>query len=367
VTTLRIGDRVVGDGAPCYVIAEAGSNHDGERDQALRLIDVAADSGADAVKFQSFRARTLYPRSGGPVAYLRELGIDRSIYDIAESLEMPPEWIPDLAARARQRGIDFLSTPFDEAAVDELEPYVPAYKIASYELTHLPLIRHAARKKKPMLISTGGGLMAEIRDAVAAIRAEGNGDIVVMQCTAKYPAPLDDLDLRALPTIRRETGVLVGFSDHSTDPTAGPVVAVANGACVVEKHFTISRALPGPDHSFAIEPAELAAMVAAIRAAERTLGSDAKRVRPVEAELVNYRRSIFTTRAVRAGEIFAPTNVAILRRSGQPDTGLRPGDIDGVLGAAAARDLEADHPLAPDDVAGGPSSRTIRSVERSLT
>lgn len=347
---LSIGGRPIGPGHPCFVIAEAGSNHDGDVAHAKRLIEAAKGSGADAVKFQTFRAEHLYPRTAGRVEYLRELGVDTPIYDLVHAMEMPLDWIPELARHCAAVGIAFLSTPFDEEVVDILDEHVPAFKIASYELTHIPLIRHAARKGKPMLLSTGGARFAEVAEAVAAVRAEGNDQIVVLQCTAKYPAPLDRIDVRAIDELRR-LGVLVGLSDHSREPVWAAVAAVARDACIVEKHFTTDRSRFGPDHSFALEPAELQATIQGIRAVEAALGSPGKTVRDVEEELVDYRRSLFVVRPVRAGDRIDASDVVILRRAGLPDPGLPPSAIDRVIGARALRDLVPGVPLSPSDVA----------------
>lgn len=362
---IRIGSRAVGDGEPCFIVAEAGSNHDGKLEQAKQLIDVARAAGADAVKFQNFRADHLYPRAPSSAEYLRSLGIEKPIYDLIRELEMPREWIPVLAAHCRERGIIFLSTPFDEGLADAIDPFVPAFKIASYELTHIPLLRHVARKGKPMLISTGGASLAEVTESVQAVRAEGNDQLCVMQCTAKYPAPLDAIDVRAMDTLRDTLGVLVGLSDHSTDPVCAPAAAAARGAAVIEKHFTLDRSLPGPDHSYAIEPSELARMIETIRGIERALGRPEKVVRPEESELSDYRRSIFTLRPVRGGERFSRENLAILRRTGTPDPGLAPRAFDDVLGLVAANDLEAWHPLAPSDVVWPEAPQSIASSTRS--
>lgn len=347
---VQIGPYRVGEGQPCFVIAEAGSNHDGRLDQAKRLITAAKEAGADAVKFQTFRASKMYPKSGARVEYLEQLGLDRPIYEIIRELEMPPEWVPELAHYCETQGIIFLSTPFDEGSADLLDSYVPAFKIASYELTHIPLLRHVARKGKPMIMSTGGAVLSEIADAVAAVRSEGNDQICLMQCTAKYPAPVESLDVRALDLLRSAFGVPVGLSDHSAHPIHGPAAAVARDAAIVEKHFTLSRRLPGPDHSFALEPDDLRLMVETIRGIERALGRAEKSVREVERELVNYRRSVFTLRAVRTGERFTTQNVAVLRRTGTPDPGVPPAAYEAVLGKRARRDVEAERPLTPDDV-----------------
>jgi N-acetylneuraminate synthase len=226
VTPIDVARRRIGDGHPCYVIAEAGSNHDGRLEQARRLIDVAVEAGADAVKFQLFRASKLYARGAGRSEYLK---LDRPIYDIIADMEMPYDWLPVLAEHAAGQGIDFMASAFDEESVDRIDPLVPAFKIASYEMTHLPLVRHAAAKKKPLIVSTGTADLDEVRETVAAI---GRTPLALMQCTAAYPAPLTALNLRAIPTLKAAFGVPVGLSDHSRDPLVGPLAAVALGpAC----------------------------------------------------------------------------------------------------------------------------------------
>jgi len=337
------------DSGRCYVIAEAGSNHDGKLEQALALIDVAAEARADAVKFQLFKASRMYPRNGGSVAYLSELGIDTPVYELVEKLELPDEWVPLLAEHAADRSIDFLVTPFDEEAVALLEPFVPAYKIASYELTHIPLILAAARTGKPLILSTGGATLAEVAATVAAVRDKASG-MAILQCTAKYPAPLDRIDVRAIDDLAKALDLPVGLSDHSQHPYFAPFAAVARGAVIVEKHFTLSRVLPGPDHSFAVEPNELRDMVAGIREIERALGEPKKRRRDVENELADYRRGIFTTSEVTTGSAFTRSNTAVLRRAGLPTTGLEPVDYPSVLRRTASRALPAWHLLARADL-----------------
>jgi N-acetylneuraminate synthase len=348
---IRIGTKTVSSDGPVFVIAEAGSNHDGSLDQARCLIDVAAEAGADAVKFQTFSASKIYPRTSNPVEYLKKLGVTKSIYQIIEEMEMPHAWIPKLAEYSKQKGILFMSTPFDEGAVDALDPHVDAFKIASYEMTHLPLIRYAARKQKPIVFSTGAATdLDEVKATVQAIRAEGNDQIVALQCTAKYPAPADAMNLRALATMRRELGVHTGLSDHSREPLTAAVAATALGAVMIEKHYTISRRLPGPDHSFAIEPGELAAMVEAVRGASSMLGSSLKRRHPAENELVNYRRALYTVKDVKKGDPFVAASIAILRKPGVPTPGLPPDDIGRVLGCRAHRDVPAFTLLEEADI-----------------
>ena len=344
---IRIGPRTVGDGHPCFVIAEAGSNHNGRLEEAIGLIRLAAEAGADAVKFQTFRAGKLYSKNAGRSEYLQ---LDKPIFDIIAAMEMPYEWLPVLAEEASRRGILFLSTPFDEESVDVLEPHVPAYKIASYEMTHLPLVRYIAKKGKPLIISTGTATLDEVRETVAAVRETGNDQFVMLQCTASYPAPLGALNLRAMTTMRNEMDVLAGLSDHSREPLIGPVAAVALGACVIEKHFTFSNELPGPDHRFAIEPDELRAMIASIRDCEAALGDGQKRVLEAEQELRAFaRRTIITLEAVRPGDVLSTQNIAVLR-AGAGGHGLPPAAFERTLGRRARRELPAGVPVAEGDV-----------------
>jgi N,N'-diacetyllegionaminate synthase len=345
----EIFGKPVGAGAPCFLIAEAGSNHNGSLEQAHALIDAAAEAGACAVKFQTFSAKRLYPRSAGTSDYL---GDARSIYDIIASLETPSEWWPGLSARAHRLGLAFLSSPFHEEAVALLDPYVDAFKIASYEMTHVPLLREVARTGKPVIMSTGASTLDEVERAVAAVRDAGCRSLVVLQCTASYPSPLASINVRALVTMRDALGVPTGLSDHSSEPAIAPMAAAALGASVIEKHYTLSRRLPGPDHAFAIEPAGLAELVRGVRAIEQSLGTGEKIVQPVEDELRQFaRRALFTTRAVKQGELLTRENLDVLRRGKRGD-GLPPERLDEVLGKPAARDLEAEALLAVADVAG---------------
>ncbi len=347
---LQVEGRWIGDGEPCYVIAEAGSNHNGSLEHALALIDVAAEAGADAVKFQGFRARTLYPRSAGTSDYL---GDPRSIYDIIEAMELSPAWLPTLAARCRARGVHFLCTPFDEEWVERLDPHVPAFKLASYELSHLPLARTVLTRGKPVFASTGAHTLDEVRPLLDLAREVGNPQVVVLQCTAAYPTPPHAVNARAIATLRKATGHLVGLSDHSRDPVIAPVVAVALGACVVEKHFTLSNRLPGPDQGFAVEPGELGQLVRAVRAAEAVLGSGDKTVLAVEDELRRFAlRSVFAVRAIGAGETFSADNVRVLRNGDHP-AGLPPSAYARLLGRRASRAVAAEVPITTAMVEDG--------------
>ena len=347
----RIGNRWVGEGEPCYVIAEAGSNHNGNLEQAQTLIDVASAAGVDAVKFQGFRARTLYPETAGKSGYLKD---ERPIYDIIRAMEMPLEWIPILAKYCAAKGVDFICTPFDEAWVEALDPHVPAFKVASYELSHAPLLRKVLACGKPTFISTGASKLDEVMQVVELARETGNEQIVLLQCTAAYPTPLRDVNARALVTMREATGCLVGLSDHSRDPIVAPVVAVALGAAVIEKHFTQSNWLPGPDQRFAVEPEELKRLVRAVRDAEAVVGTGVKDVLGVENELRAFaRRSVFSGRAIRKGERLSEENILVLR-NGINAPGLPPSEYPGLLGRRAACDIASGTPITAAMVEHGP-------------
>jgi sialic acid synthase SpsE len=346
----RIGQRAVGPGHPCYVIAEAGSNHNRDLPTALRLIEVAAEAGADAVKFQTYTAEGLYSRRTPDIKYLKEKNLleeRESVWDLIKRVEIPWEWHAELARYAAECHITFFSTPFEEAAVDVLEGVgVPAYKIASYEVNHIPLIQCVARTGKPMLISTGMASLGDIERALDAAGAAGARDLMVMHCAVNYPPRFSDLNLRAITTMREAFQIPVGWSDHTPGHTA-EVVAVTLGACAVEKHFTLSRDQPGPDHPFALEPDELTAMVTAIRETEDSLGSSVKRVTEAEADLFRLgRRSIVAARDIAAGGEIAREDLAVKR----PGFGIPVEALDQIVGRHVASDVAADQVLEWDDL-----------------
>src|SRR4029079_1682290 len=317
---VRIGDREVGGGAPVYVIAEAGSNHDRNLDQAKRLIDVAAEGGADAVKFQTFAADRIVAETTTRAKYLDDLlPPDKTMSDLFRELELPREWHAELFRHATDAGLDFLSTPVDVEGGDLLDDLgVKAFKVASYELWHLPLIREVASRGRPIICSTGMADLADVQDAVDTVAATGNDQLILLHCVVNYPPPFSDLNLRAIETLRQAFHVPVGYSDHSSGITA-PIVATALGAAVVEKHYTLSRDLPGPDHRFAIEPDELSAMVRGIRDAQAALGSGIKRMAAAEADVdVTASRSLFAARDLAEGTVLSVDDIAVLR----PGTGL---------------------------------------------
>ncbi len=348
---IRIGPRLVGAGAPCYVIAEAGSNHDRDMEVARRMIDVAADAGADAVKFQSFTASRIAADTKHPIATLRDRfgaygGTLRTFYANAE---LPAGWIRELFAYARERGVTPLSTPFDEHAVDELvELGIEVLKIASFELVHLPLLRHCAGTGLPIILSTGMATLGEIEEALETIHAAGGGPVALLHCNIEYPPRMEDVELRAMETMRVAFRRPVGFSDH-TDGYDIPIAAVALGADVIEKHFTLDRSGRGPDHGFAIEPDELTAMIWALRRVESALGRGRKG--PVEAEAKHRergRRSLFAREAIPAGTRIEAEMLDVLR----PGIGLHPRYAEHLVGRRLARDLEAQEPITWDAVLG---------------
>ena len=345
-----IGTDPVGPGHPCYLIAEAGSNHNRDLVTAMRLIEVAAQAGADAVKFQTYTAEGLYSRRTPDIKYLREEGLvsdQESVWELIKRVEIPWEWHADLARHAAKCAITFFSTPFEEAAVDALEEVgVPAYKIASYEVNHLPLIERVARTGKPMLISTGMASLGDIERALDTAAAAGARDLMVMHCAVNYPPRFADLNLRAITTMRDAFQIPIGWSDHTPGHTAD-VVAVTLGACAVEKHFTLSRAQTGPDHPFALEPDELRAMVTAIREAEDALGSSVKRVTDAEADLFRLgRRSLVAARDIPAGGELSRDDIAVKR----PGFGIPVDALDQVIGRHVVRDVVSDQVLEWDDL-----------------
>ena len=258
-TSFSIGNKEIGEGNAAYIIAEIGSNHDQDIGQAKALIDAAAEAGVDAAKFQLFKAEDLRQERD-------------EIFDTIKSVEFPREWIEEISGYTRDKGLAFLAAPFDEEAVDLLDRYdAPAFKMASSEIANFSLLQHVAKKKKPIILSTGMSDLADVHDALQVIEEAGNDEVVLLHCVALYPTPPDKLNLRVMDTLRTAFQIPVGFSDHTLG-ILFPSVAVARGACAIEKHLTPDRSLPGPDHSYAIEPPELIEMVKNIRDIEVGLG-----------------------------------------------------------------------------------------------
>jgi N-acetylneuraminate synthase len=345
-----IAGRPVGPGRPTYVIAELSANHGGRYERAEELVRAAAEAGADAAKVQSYTADTMTLDSDAPAFQVGEgmLWKGRTLYDLYEEAQTPYEWYPRLRAVAEDAGIDFFSSPFDRAAVEFLvEQDAPVLKIASFELVDLELIRDAAGTGLPLIMSTGMASAEEIDEAVSAARDAGAGGVILLRCNSAYPAPAAEMDLRTIPDMARRWEVPVGLSDHTVGHAAA-VAAVALGAVVLEKHLTISRRDPTADAAFSLEPDEFRDMVAAVREAESALG--VVRYGPSEREQASagYRRSIFVSADVGAGEELSRQNVRVIR----PGHGLAPRHLPEVLGRRARRPLERGTPLNWDDLEG---------------
>ena len=328
-----------------FIIAEAGSNWKAgsaaqDLARAKALIDAACSAGADAVKFQTFRAETVYVANAGSSDYLSKNGIRRPIQDIFKEMAMPYAMLPKLAAYCRKKKIEFMSSFFSAEDFKAVDPHVRRHKIASYEISHPGLLALAATSKKSLILSTGASTLEDIDWAVNTFRKKGGRRLMLMQCTAKYPAPLSALNLNAMVELKNRYKVSVGLSDHSAHAIVPAVAAVALGAEAVEKHFTLNRKLKGPDHAFAIEPKELEAMVRAIRNCQEALGDGKKRVLPEEKELRDYaQRAVQAVRRISKGDVFAEgKNIAVLR-PGKQLKGLHPQFLGRIEGARAKRDI----------------------------
>lgn len=373
MNAVTLGERKIGDGARCFVIAEAGVNHNGALDLALRLVEVAADAGADAVKFQTFRAERVIAAGTPKAAYQAQTtDASESQLDMVRKLELKPEFHQPIAAHCAARGILFMSTAFDEESARFLatELKVPVLKIPSGEVTNAPLLLALASLDLPMILSTGMSTLAEVEAALGVIafgltqrqdppsraafaeafaspagRRTLSDKVILLHCTSEYPAAYDETNLRAMDTMRDAFGLPVGLSDH-TNGIVVPIAAVARGAVAIEKHFTLDRAMPGPDHKASLEPDELTAMVTGIRAAEAALGQPTKE--PTAAELRNrpvVRRGLVAARAIHKGDPFTPENVTAKR----PASGLNPMRYWDLIGRPARRNYVQDEPIGERD------------------
>ena len=344
--SISIGERQIGPGQPAFVIAEAGVNHNGDLEMAKRLIDVASETRADAVKFQTFRADRIVIADAPKAKYqLQTTPTAESQLEMLTRLELSREAHRELQAYCREQQVIFLSTPFDEESADLLEELdVPAFKISSGDVTNLPLLDHVARKGKPVILSTGMSDMDEVAKAVEKIRAAGCEDLILLQCVTNYPAEPNDVNLRAMQTMAEAFDVPTGYSDHTTGIDIA-LAAVALGACVIEKHFTLDRNLPGPDHRASLEPSELRALIQGIRRVEAALG-DGRKV-PAESELATAlvaRRSLVAAENISAGTRILREMIAAKR----PGTGLPPAKLNLILGRTALVDITAGSMLTPE-------------------
>ena len=342
-----IGGRGIGHDEPPYLIAELGVNHDGDPAKALRLVDAAADAGADAVKFQTFHADSLATAAAPQAEYQRARASSGSQREMLLALELPIDGLRAAFARARERGIAAFSTPFDIESVTTLvELGVPALKVGSGDLTNLLLLRCVAAAGLPLILSTGMATLDEVDAAVAVVRSAGDPPLALLHCLSAYPAPPDETNLRAIPAMRERYGVEVGFSDHTTG-AAAPIASIALGATIVEKHLTLDHTLPGPDHAASMEPDQLRLLATSLRDAHAALGSGAKRPQPSEADTRQVaRRSLVLRHELRRGARIAEEDLDARR----PADGISPMRLDEVVGRRLAHDLAADATLVPDDL-----------------
>lgn len=336
---VSIGPWRIGPDQPCFIIAEAGVNHNGSREMAFRLVDAAVHAQANAVKFQTFVSEQVISAAAPKAAYQRETtGSGESQLEMVKKLEFPPQVFGEIQNYCKSAGILFLSTPFEESSADVLEALdVPAFKIPSGEVTNFPFLKHVARKGRPMIVSTGMADLEEVRAAVGVIRNCGHPELILLHCVSSYPANPASVNLRSMHTLAQEFSVPIGFSDHTLGIEVA-LAAAALGATVIEKHLTLDKTLPGPDHRASLEPNEFAAMVRGIRMVESALGDGRKRPSPEELDTASVaRKSLVSTRALTRGTILTEDAVAIRR----PGTGLAPAMRSQLIGRRLSRDIAA--------------------------
>jgi N-acetylneuraminate synthase len=339
---IEIAGRKIGAEHSPYVICELSGNHNGSLERCLTMVDAAADTGCDAIKIQTYTADTITLDVDRPEFKIHGgLWDGRTLYELYEEAHTPFEWHAAIFERARQRGVTIFSSPFDETAVDLLDSLgAPAFKIASFEAVDLPLIKYAAAKGKPLIISTGMANLTEMQTALDTALAAGAPGVLLLHCVSSYPATFADANVRTVPDMAARFGCPIGLSDH-TPGTAASVAAVSLGACAVEKHFTLARADGGPDAAFSLEPAEFKALVDDTKNAWAALGRAHYDVLGSEATSLLFRRSLYVTADVKKGEPLTRANV----RSVRPGNGLPPADLDKVLAGRATRDLTRGEPL----------------------
>jgi pseudaminic acid synthase len=346
IEPIKVGNNIIGFGHPTFIIAEMSANHGQSFDQAIKIVISAKEVGADAIKLQTYTPDTLTINCDSEYFSIGSGTIweGKYLYDLYGEAYTPWDWQPKLKQVAEELGLACFSTPFDLSAIDFLKRMnVPAYKIASFELIDLQLIQEVARTGAPMIISTGMASLAEIDEAVRSFHDAGGTQLALLKCTSAYPSPPEDMNLRTIPHLAEMFRVPVGLSDHTLG-IAVPVAAVAMGACIIEKHFTLSRAFPGPDSEFSLEPHEFKAMVEAIRTVEKARGTVSYEISEKERASRIFRRSLFVIKDIKSGELFTEHNV----RSIRPSYGLPPKYISTVLGRHALRDIMRGTPLSWD-------------------
>ena len=345
---MKIGTKTLGSKQPVFIIAEAGVNHNHEFDLALKLVDAAADAGADAVKFQTFRAGQVVTEQGVMAEYQKKnIGKTESQIEMLRKLEFSEDWYPKVIEHCKKRGIIFLSTPHGSfASIDLLQNLgIPAFKFGSGDLTSLPILAYAAQFKKPIILGTGMATMIDVKEAIKTINKAGNNKIVVLHCTTNYPTPPEEVNLRAMQTMMKDVEALVGYSDHTIGSQV-PVMAVTLGACVIEKHLTLDNNMPGPDHKASANPEVFKNLADEIRLVETILGSSVKKPLPGEIKLHSVvRRSIVAVKDIKKGEKLSRQNIDIKR----PGTGLEPKYFDRMIGKKALKDIRKDSLIAKTD------------------
>jgi len=341
---MRIKDKVVSPTAPVFIVAELSANHKQDIELAKDTIYAMKESGADAVKLQTYTPDTITIDCSNACFQIKQgtLWDGRTLYELYQEAYTPWEWHYELKELAEKLGLIFFSTPFDKTAVDFLEGLnVPAYKIASFEITDIPLIEYAASKGKPMIISTGIATLCDIQEAVEACKRVGNDQIILLKCTSAYPAPLEEVNLKTIPNMAETFNCIVGLSDHTLSISV-PIAAVALGAKVIEKHFILSKEINTPDKEFSLTPDEFREMVKAIREVEKALGKVSYELTDKMKKAKEFSRSLFVVEDVRAGEVFTEENV----RSIRPGYGLHPKFMNDVIGRKAKRDIKKGTPLS---------------------
>ena len=346
---IEINGRKVGKGHTTYIVAEMSANHNQDFDQAVRIIKAMKDSGADAVKLQTYTPDTMTIECDNEYFTIKgTIWKGKNLYQLYGKAYTPWEWHPKLKNIANDLGMDLFSTPFDDTAVDFLEAMnVPVYKVASFENVDIHLLKKIAATGKPVIMSTGMANLAEIHEAVGTLRENGCSDIALLKCTSAYPAPPEEMNLRTIPHLSEAFGVPVGLSDHTLGIEI-PIAAVSLGACIIEKHFTFSRDVPGPDSAFSLEPNEFKTMVKAIRNTEKALGKISYNITEKQKESIVFRRSLFVVKDIKAGERFTKDNVRNIR----PGYGLHTRYMGKIMGKRTSRDINRGTPLSWDLVSG---------------
>ncbi len=360
---IKIENKLIGEDEPCFIIAEAGINHNNSLDMAKKMIDVAKESGCDAIKFQTFKAKLMYPKTAG--TYETD-GNVINIYDSMKKIELPESWIPELMNYCKQKNIIFFTSVSDTWSVDVMNKYgINVFKLTSYDTTNIPLLEHTAKQNKPIIMSVGGAYLNEVDEAINAIK-KFNNNLAVMHCVTKYPAPLENCNLNCLETLKLVyPNIVIGYSDHTEDPVKAPVAAVFKGAKIIEKHITLDKNLPGADQRFALNPEQLKQMITAIRETETkiknkedfefdqiVLGSYEKKPTEIELYVRNFAyRSIFATKDIKKEEKLTKENIEILR-NGENNPGLHPRYYNMFIekGSKVIRNIKEGTALTWDDL-----------------